>query len=431
MDLSEHYPSQSALFDSKFLLSQRYGIGGFLLGISITEIAKNVAYRIGVDVGGINTDAAIINIADTTSPSRGVYASSKTTTTEDVTTGIYIVIEKVPPFAEFPPILKEIMGGPVFYLNGDKKSLPSWKEMWTLPHPTIGLETDGRETMPLDHDQIKAASILALAKRTARAFCRAKVKLRLDCTLYLTQKDGKMTGAATAAELPVKTFASGPTNGMTGAAYLAHLDRGASRTNPDTQVLVIDVGGTTSDVCALLLSGFPRQAPNFVEVGGVWTAFSMPEVLSVGLGGGSRINFHEETDTFSVGPESVGHYFIQEAMVFGGDVMTATDIVAASGADIGDRSKVQNIPPHIVSKARAQIKKMLERMVDVMNVTDSSVTLLLVGGAVAKVAGEIDVIEILVDRDEKTVVEAAKCQAIEAAVARGADRNDAKSRDRT
>ncbi|XHF96716.1 hypothetical protein AWENTII_000335 [Aspergillus wentii] len=230
---------------------------------------------------------------------------------------------------------------------------------------------------------ILKASILALAKRTARAFCRAKVKLRLDCTLYLTQKDGKMTGAATAAELPVKTFASGPTNGMTGAAYLAHLDRGASRTNPDTQVLVIDVGGTTSDVCALLLSGFPRQAPNFVEVGGVWTAFSMPEVLSVGLGGGSRINFHEETDTFSVGPESVGHYFIQEAMVFGGDVMTATDIVAASGADIGDRSKVQNIPPHIVSKARAQIKKMLERMVDVMNVTDSSVTLLLVGGGLS------------------------------------------------
>jgi N-methylhydantoinase A/oxoprolinase/acetone carboxylase beta subunit len=53
------------------------------------------AYRIGVDVGGTNTDAAIINIADTLSSSRGVCASSKTPTTADVTTGIYTAIEDV------------------------------------------------------------------------------------------------------------------------------------------------------------------------------------------------------------------------------------------------------------------------------------------------------------------------------------------------
>ena len=52
-------------------------------------------YRIGVDVGGTNTDAAIIDIAATDSPSRGVCASSKTPTTVDVTSGIYTVIENV------------------------------------------------------------------------------------------------------------------------------------------------------------------------------------------------------------------------------------------------------------------------------------------------------------------------------------------------
>lgn len=52
-------------------------------------------YRIGVDVGGTNTDAAIIDITATDTPSRGICASSKTPTTPDVTTGIYAIIERV------------------------------------------------------------------------------------------------------------------------------------------------------------------------------------------------------------------------------------------------------------------------------------------------------------------------------------------------
>lgn len=300
------------------------------------------------------------------------------------------------------------------------------------------------------------ASILNLARRTVRAFCDAMVKLRLDCPLFLTQNDGTLTDASTAAELPIKTFASGPTNSMTGAAFLASLDRGANRVTSETQVLVIDVGGTTSDVCALLPSGFPRQAPNFVEVGGVRTAFSMPEVLSVGLGGGSRVFYDPSSDCVHVGPESVGHYLTSQAYVFGGDVMTTTDIVVASGkAEIGDVKRAQAISGNVVTKARAEIKKILERAVEDMKVSDLPVTLLLVGGgsivqmddlkgvakciipphhdsanavgaAIAKVAGEVDSIEILADRDEKIVLEEAKRQAIEAAVARGADREDVK-----
>ena len=299
------------------------------------------------------------------------------------------------------------------------------------------------------------ASILALARRTVRAFCRAMTRLHLHCPLYLTQNDGTLTDAATAAELPIKTFASGPTNSMTGAAFLAGLD-GGTQSRPDTQVLVVDIGGTTSDVCALLPSGFPRQAANFVEVGGVRTAFSMPEVLSIGLGGGSRVVVNESSGSITVGPESVGHSLTSQAMVFGGDVLTATDIVVASEtAEIGDRSRVQHLPSSLVAAARAQIKKMLERAVDDMKVSDLPVTLLLVGGgsviqmdtldgvsacispphhdsanavgaAIAKVAGEIDIVEVLANRDERNVVEDAKRRAVEVAVARGAQRDDVK-----
>ncbi|KAI7968135.1 hypothetical protein EIK77_010305 [Talaromyces pinophilus] len=302
------------------------------------------------------------------------------------------------------------------------------------------------------------ASILNLARKTVRAFCKAMSDLQLHCPLFLTQNDGTLTDAATAAELPIKTFASGPTNSLTGAAYLANLDRGMGNGDiaADTQILVMDIGGTTTDVCALLPSGFPRKAPNFVEVGGVRTAFSIPEVLSVGLGGGSLVRVDEALDTVAVGPDSVGHRLGSDALVFGGDIMTSTDITVASGkADLGDASKVKHIPDTVLVKARDRIKRILERTIDDMKISDLPVTLLLVGGgsivcaeslngvakciipphhdsanavgaAIAKVSGEVDVIEILENRDERAVVEAAKQQAIQAAIARGADKDDAK-----
>lgn len=62
------------------------------------------------------------------------------------------------------------------------------------------------------------------------------------------------------------------------------------------------------------------------------TAFSMPDVLSVGLGGGSIIRFDAEGKV-NAGPNSVGHYLTSKAVVFGGDVMTSTDIVVASGKE--------------------------------------------------------------------------------------------------
>ncbi|RAO71448.1 uncharacterized protein BHQ10_007460 [Talaromyces amestolkiae] len=512
------------------------------------------SYRVGVDVGGTNTDCAIIDVTATDNSSRGVCASCKTPTTPDVTSGIYTAIVNVlaksevnrkdvqsvaigtthfvnavveadprrlskvavvrlcgpftraiPPFSDFPQRLREIMEGPLFYLDGgleiDGREIsaisPKQIEDTVADIRKAGISTVALVGVfsPLDHQGIQEeackkmmldldpslsvvcsskignvgllerenatilnASILSLARKTVRAFCKAMADLQLHCPLFLTQNDGTLTDAATAAELPIKTFASGPTNSLTGAAYLANLDRGMGNDAiaADTQILVMDIGGTTTDVCALLPSGFPRKAPNFVEVGGVRTAFSIPEVLSVGLGGGSLVRVDEALDTVAVGPDSVGHRLGSDALVFGGDIMTSTDITVASGkAEIGDASKVKHIPDTVLAKARDRIKRILERTIDDMKISDLPVTLLLVGGgsivcaeslngvakciipphhdsanavgaAIAKVSGEVDVIEILENRDERAVVEAAKQQAIEAAIARGADKDDAK-----
>lgn len=44
------------------------------------------------------------------------------------------------------------------------------------------------------------ASILALARKTVRGFQQAMSKLQLNCQLYLTQNDGTLTDATTAAK---------------------------------------------------------------------------------------------------------------------------------------------------------------------------------------------------------------------------------------
>jgi N-methylhydantoinase A/oxoprolinase/acetone carboxylase beta subunit len=309
------------------------------------------------------------------------------------------------------------------------------------------------------------AAILRTAKKTIRGFKAAMRRLQLHCPLYLSQNDGTLIDADAAADFPIKTFASGPTNSMTGAAFLAGLDKPQAlqideKTSPSDepqhQVLVVDIGGTTTDVCALLPSGFPRQAPNFVELGGVRTAFSMPEVVSIGLGGGSKVHTDEKTGDVTVGPDSVGHYLTEQALVFGGPTLTTSDVVVASGkAELGDASKTAGIAPSTVKTATRAIKQMLEGVIEKMKVSSAPVHVLLVGGgsllviedldnvakcekpihhdaanavgaAIAKVAGEVDVIEIMDGRDEKAVLSAACHKAIQAAIRKGADPNDVK-----
>lgn len=94
-------------------------------------------------------------------------------------------------------------------------------------------------------------SILKFARATIRSFKLAMRSLGLSCPLFLTQNDGTVIDASAAERCPIKTFSSGPTNSMTGAAYLAGLGTAGGGRMPDAPVIVVDIGGTTTDVCAL------------------------------------------------------------------------------------------------------------------------------------------------------------------------------------
>lgn len=480
-----------------------------------------MSLRIGVDVGGTNTDTVLMD-------NRRVIAKLKTPTTEDVTGGITTAIRSVldqsgvatedidavmigtthftnaiverkhlqpvaivriglpataalPPLIDWPEDLVDAMESSIYLVHG-------------------GYEFDGRKISEFDPEEVRAAAreiaargiravavscvfspvntdleeqaaeiiggivpdvvitrsneigrigllerenaailnscLRDLATRTIAAFEQSISQLGITAPLYLTQNDGTLMLADFAREFPVLTIASGPTNSMRGAAFLSGLN----------DAIVVDIGGTTSDV-GMLTHGFPREASVAVEVGGVRTNFRMPDVYSVGLGGGSLVDL----DAGTIGPKSVGYRLPEESRVFGGKTLTATDIVVAAGkAEIGDPSQVREIAATDVDKALNQIQDIVETAVDRMKTSADPVPVIVVGGgsvlvtrdvegasemvkpdhfeaanavgaAIAQISGEIDRVYSLesISRDE--AIADAKKEASDRAVAAGAD----------
>ena len=150
--------------------------------------------------------------------------------------------------------------------------------------------------------------------------------------------------------------------------------------------MVVDIGGTTSDV-GMLLRGFPREASVAVNIGGIRTNFRMPDVYSFGLGGGSIIS----PEPLKIGPQSVGYELTTKGLVFGGSVLTATDVaVAGRLADIGDPGAVKYLDTAFVREALDEIQTMVETAVDRMKISAEPIPLILVGGGVILVSRKVE-----------------------------------------
>jgi N-methylhydantoinase A/oxoprolinase/acetone carboxylase beta subunit len=475
--------------------------------------------RIGIDVGGTNTDAVLLE-------DDGVAAAVKTPTTSDVTTGITKALAALVAQAPGARTAQAVMIGTTHFTNAvvqrrdlgrvaavriglpSGASLPpfvDWPEdLAELVRAEVvtlegGHEFDGRPLVPFDARGMRAAArrireagitsvavaavfsplnaageeeaaailaeecpgvavtqshrlgrigllerenaallnacLIELARKTTRAFTEALRASGIAAPLYLTQNDGTVMLAEVAEAYPVYSFASGPTNSMRGAAFLSKRD----------EALVVDVGGTTTDIGSLR-HGFPREANSVVEIGGVRTLFRMPDLLSLGLGGGTRV----AREPLAIGPTSVGYRLTEQALVFGGDVLTVTDVAVAAGLiDLGDRARVAALPKALVDAALVRIRGMIEEGVDRMKTDAGLVPLIAVGGgsflvparlagvsevlnvphqavanavgaAIAQVSGEVD--QIFQDLTREEAIARARRAAEDKAVAAGADR---------
>ena len=474
--------------------------------------------RIGIDVGGTNTDAVLMDGLD-------VLGWRKTPTTPDVGLGIIDVLRELlaqthvsaadvqavmigtthftnavvqrrdlmkvaairiglpasaslPPFIDWPADLAELVRGEIIMLEGghefDGRPIVPFDELGMRAAAkrirALGLRSAAiasvfsplnpscetraaeilREECPdisitCSHDlgrigllerenvTLLNACLADLAHHTTQAFQTALRDSAIQAPLYLTQNDGTVMRAEFAEAFPVYSFASGPTNSMRGAAFLSGIK----------DAMVVDVGGTTSDI-GQLRHGFPREANAVVEIGGVRTLFRMPDLLSFGLGGGSLV----QTAPLAIGPRSVGYQITERALVFGGDELTATDVAVAGGLiTLGDPARVGDLSAAFIGEVMRRIATMLEEGVDRMKTDAAPVPLIAVGGgcflvpdrlpgvseivhvehqavanavgaAIAQVSGEVD--QIFQDMTRDQAIAAARRIAEERAVKAGA-----------
>ncbi len=417
--------------------------------------------RIGIDVGGTNTDAVVMDGVN-------VVATTKTPTTENITDGIVSALRTVvkssnldvesidgvmigtthftnamverrrleptacirlglpatvclPPLVDWPDDLAQVLGNHTYLahgghefdgreisafdadevrniaeniqskginaiaissvfspVNSEFESKTSEIVRETLPDANITLSsTIGRiGLLERENAAVMNACLRKLAVATVSGFKEALSEMNISAPFFISQNDGTLMNADFAAEYPVLTFASGPTNSMRGAAFLSNLK----------DAIVVDVGGTTTDV-GVLQQGFPRVAATAVSIGGVRTNFRMPDTLSIGLGGGSII----QENPIKVGPQSVGFELTQKAQVFGGSVLTATDIAVAGGlASVGNQDYVSNIDSPLIERVTKEIQEMVSVAVDRMKTSASLVPAVIVGGGSILIQDEIE-----------------------------------------
>lgn len=411
-------------------------------------------YKLGIDVGGTNTDAVIIDDA------LRIVASLKTPTTEDIYSGINQAIHTILLMSDVDRSqIKQAMLGttqctnaivenkhlaPVALVRLSAPAMMGIKPMIDWPKELTGFvkesitvkggyEYDGKEISALDEEALysffksikgKLSSIaiscvfspirsehedrcaqiarevlgediiisksneigsLSFIERenatilnaglyeVARSFTDGfanslKAEGVVDADIYLSQNDGTLMTMEYARKYPILTIACGPTNSIRGAAYLSRMKDG----------IIVDVGGTTTDF-GVIQHGFPRESSVAASIGGVRTNFRMPDVISIGLGGGSIV--HEKNGQIRVGPDSVGYEITKKAKVFGGDIITATDIAVRLGmADLGDPELVKDIDLGFAKEAMKVIRNMVEEGIDQMKISNQDVDVILVGG---------------------------------------------------
>ncbi len=482
-------------------------------------------YRLGVDVGGTNTDAVVMDAADR------VIAKAKVPGTADITSGIVAAIDAVlgTPGVERQRI-SHVMLGTTHATNAvlERRNLRrvavlriggpatySIRPMFGWPRDLVeavsvgaaivdgGIEFDGQDLSPLDTDAIarflgqvgdqadgvvitsvfapvsarhellaanvvkrelgdvhtslsheigsigllerENATILngalaGVARDVAGAMRDALTAHGLRPVTFFAQNDGTLMSLDQALRYPVLTIGSGPANSVRGAAFLTGI----------SDSLVADVGGTSTDL-GVLTNGFPRDSAQGVEIGGVRTNFRMPDLVTIALGGGTVVS--GDPGNVRIGPRSVGYLLQHEALVFGGTTPTLTDAAVAAGrADLGGAAGADRTGRYrrLLTEALARADVMLAEAIDRVKTSKEDRPLIAVGGgsilvpdripgvsqivrpehfdaanavgaAIASVSGQVDRIFHLGADGRQAILDEARDEARERAVAAGAD----------
>jgi N-methylhydantoinase A/oxoprolinase/acetone carboxylase beta subunit len=309
-------------------------------------------------------------------------------------------------------------------------------------HTSLSHQIGSIGLLERENATILNGALAGVARDVAGAMRDALTAHGLRPVTFFAQNDGTLMSLDQALRYPVLTIGSGPANSVRGAAFLTGI----------SDSLVADVGGTSTDL-GVLTNGFPRESAQGVEIGGVRTNFRMPDLVTIALGGGTVVS--GDPGNVRIGPRSVGYLIQQEALVFGGTTPTLTDSAVAAGrADLGGAvdggASWTGRYRRLLTEALGRADVMLAEAIDRVKTSKEERPLIAVGGgsilvpdripgvseiirpehfdaanavgaAIASVSGQVDRIFHLGPDGRQAVLDEARDEARERAVAAGAD----------
>ena len=116
-------------------------------------------------------------------------------------------------------------------------------------------------------------------ERFAKDVAAALKERRISAPVYILKADGGTLPLDKSVQMPVETIFSGPAASIMGVLAL---------TDPGQSCVVVDIGGTTTDL-ALILSGKPLLSAKGARVGSLLTHVRAFAVKSVAIGGDSAV----------------------------------------------------------------------------------------------------------------------------------------------
>jgi N-methylhydantoinase A/oxoprolinase/acetone carboxylase beta subunit len=158
------------------------------------------------------------------------------------------------------------------------------------------------------------AAIYPVHKRFYEAVRDSLRQKSLDIPIHVLKADGGTMSLESSLNNPGQTMLSGPAASVMGALPFS---------SEHEETLVLDIGGTTTDM-AILIGRVPLLEPLGIELRGVKTLIRALKTRSIGVGGDSAVRVVGTRIT--IGPDRMG-----PAMAYGGPVPTPTDALFVLG----------------------------------------------------------------------------------------------------
>lgn len=190
------------------------------------------------------------------------------------------------------------------------------------------------------------AQLLPLVRDLVENVQKIMHKLEINAPLMIVRGDGSMMRADYAEDRPVETILSGPAASVTGARFLSGSRNG----------IVVDIGGTTTDIAALS-KGECAVSQEGAVLSGWRTRVRALEIFTFGLGGDSEIAWNEDGKIL-VGPRKIVPLCRSE-FVEGRTGLTPTDILHVSGAY---REWSADKPLHVIRRKANAMGMTMEKL---------------------------------------------------------------------